>query len=587
MMPDAKQLLAGTPRSLVGNNRPRRIQFGCWIALIAIAAVRAWFTRYELTPDSMSYLDIARAVAEGHIAAAINSYWSPGYPLLVSPFFRVIHPSPYLEFPLVHGINLLVFTAALAAFHLFWSELLLHSQKRLADRNRQIPQAAFWALGYAAFGIATLNIIGIGLVGPDLLVCAVSLMAASCVMRFRCTPGVGRALLLGLELALGYYIKAPFFPLGFVFIFCACWNKRPSMRMVAFAGFATATFVLSCAPLVFALSVANKRITFGDSARLAQAFYLNGVQYFRHWQGGPPGSGMPVHPTHKLNDLPQIYEFAANNMGTYPPWFAPAYWNAGIRPHIVLKRQAVVFVRNLALEFQIFMESAAPLLLVLIILVLLGRSAVEWTRHFLRFWFVWTPGAAALFMFALIHVEPRFLGGWFVLLYAGGIAACMSDIDPAMRHAIQSIAAAALATVAAILILQSSREAVGIDHADGRSAEDASIAVNLLRSGLHPGDSVAIIGDGTGAYWAHLARLRIIAEIPAASASRPELPARDFWESNPDLQQEALRILARTGAKAVIAGANTSILDAPPVQLPSQWRKVGETRAYVRFFSNP
>ena len=42
----------------------RRIHSGCWVALIAIALVRAWFTRYELMGgDSLSYLDIARAVA--------------------------------------------------------------------------------------------------------------------------------------------------------------------------------------------------------------------------------------------------------------------------------------------------------------------------------------------------------------------------------------------------------------------------------------------------------------------------------------------------------------------------------------------
>jgi hypothetical protein len=59
----------------------RRIHSGCWVALIAIAIVRAWFTRYELVVgDSLAYLDIAREVAGGHPGAAIHAYWSPGYP---------------------------------------------------------------------------------------------------------------------------------------------------------------------------------------------------------------------------------------------------------------------------------------------------------------------------------------------------------------------------------------------------------------------------------------------------------------------------------------------------------------------------
>ena len=67
------------------------------------------------------------------------------------------------------------------------------------------------------------------------------------------------------------------------------------------------------------------------------------------------------------------------------------------------------------------------------------------------------------------------------------------------------------------------------------------IATGPLQNGLHAGDHVAVIGDGTGAYWAHLARLHIVAEIPVGSASRPGLPAMDFWESEPGSQQKSIR----------------------------------------------
>jgi hypothetical protein len=185
-------------------------------------------------------------------------------------------------------------------------------------------------------------------------------------------------------------------------------------------------------------------------------------------------------------------------------------------------------------------------------------------------------------MFALVHVEPRFLGGWLLMLFAGGVCACVLPTDNGTSCAVRCISVAALITAGAALILQASREAVGIDHAAGRSSADASIAVGLLNSGLHPGDPVALIGDGTGAYWAHLARLRIVAEIPAATPAG--LTALEFWESGPELQQRGLKILERTGAMAVIAGANPSIVDAVPLRMTAQWRRIDGTRVYIYFF---
>lgn len=584
MTTQEKLAVAGNPSDIEASLVVRRLQIVCWVAGIALAVVRVWFTRYELTPDSMSYLDIARAVAEGHRHVAINAYWSPGYPVLISLFLRLFHPTAYWEFPLVHAVNLLIFVGTLASFQMFWREAFQWHRKYAEGWDTAIPEDAFWALGYAVFGIAILNIITVALVGPDLLVVAFCCLAGCSALRFRRAPGIGRALLLGLVLALGYYVKAPFFPLAIVFILCACWQRPVSPRIVLLAGTAAAAFLLACAPLVNALSQASGRLTFGDSARVNQAFYVNGVQYFRHWQGGPQGSGVPVHPTRKLSDYPQIYEFAADDLGTYPPWFAPTYWYAGIRPHLDVRRQTILFIRNLAVEFQIIMESGAAIVCVTIILALLTGCRKRLVPGLLQLWFVWVPGVVALLMFALIHVEPRFLGGWLMMVFAGVACVCVLPPDAGTSRAVRCIGTAALITTAAAILLQASREAVGIDHVEGRSSEDATIATGLLRDGLHAGDHVAVIGDGTGAYWAHLARLQIIAEIPAGSASRPSLPAMDFWESGSESQKRALGILQRTGAKAVIGGANPSFADAVPSRIPAGWKRIEATRAYVYFF---
>jgi len=532
----------------------------------------------------MAYLDIAREIAEGHPGVAIHACWSPGYPVLLSLFLRLFHPNAYWESPLIHFVNVLIFIGALACFRLFWGEVL-HWHRSMAVRDAQIPGLAFWAIGYAVFSIATLNVIRVSMIAPDLLVFTFCCLAGWSALRFRSTPSTGRALLLGLVLALGYYAKSPFFPVGIVFVLCACLRWPLSRRVILLGGLAFITFLIACAPFVTALSISKARLTFGDTARLNEAFFIDGVQFYEHWQGGPPGSGMPIHPTRKMSDYPEIYEFGKKNMGTDPPWFDPTYWYDGINPHVNFRRQAIVFVRNLALQFQITMESGAELVCVAVILALLTRYRKPWIERFSQLWFVWMPGIAALTMFALIHVEPRYLGGWLVLLFAGVICACSLPADEGTRTAVRCVGIAALITAGSSVMLQASREAVGIDYAASRSSRNPAIAVYLLNNGLRPGDDVALIGNGYMAYWAHLARLHLVAEIPAGITSRPGHPALDFWESTPQQQQRALQILERTGARAVIAGSQESLAASVPSNVPPPWKKIGETGAYVYFFA--
>lgn len=560
----------------------RRLQIGCWIALIAIAIVRAWFTRYEFGGDSVSYMDIGRMIAEGHIGAVVHAYWSPGYPICLSILW-LLHPNAYWECPLVHFVNVLIFIGALGAFQLLWSEVRLWHMNYAKNYGAAVPEFAFWAIGYSIFAIATLNVITVGLVHPDMLVAAFCCLAGWSTLRFRDAPSVGGALLLGLILALGYYAKAPFFPIGFVFILCGCLARHVPRRTVLLAGISLAAFLLASAPFIVALSLAKARLTFGESARLSQAFYINGVEHYVHWQGGPSGSGMPTHPTRKLNDHPAIYEFRAENMGTYPPWFDPTYWYEGVTPHTNWKFQTKIFVANLILEFQIIVDAAAVLTCAVMVLAMLTGTGLRWIEGFRHFWHIWIPALMAFLMFALVHVESRFLGGWLVLLFAAAVCACSLPENRITGRAAECIGLVALIIVAASLVSQASQEALRGDYAIGRSPRNAIIADYLLKNGLHPGDRVAIIGDGMYTYWAHLARLHVVAEIPANIRWYREHPALDFWASGPQQQSNALRILAQTGAEAVIADPQGLVPGLEPSITPAGWEKIDGIDTYVYF----
>jgi hypothetical protein len=106
-------------------------------------------------------------------------------------------------------------------------------------------------------------------------------------LRFRRAPEVSRALLLGLVLALGYYAKAPFFPMGLVFILCACIGKPVSRRTIFLGGTALATYLLACAPYIAAISFAKGHFTFGESSRLAEASTSIEFSITNIGKGGP------------------------------------------------------------------------------------------------------------------------------------------------------------------------------------------------------------------------------------------------------------------------------------------------------------
>src|SRR5205807_8775960 len=82
----------------------------------AAGAVYAWAARHEMTPDGMSYLDVASAFMRGDWRMALNRQWSPLYPALMALTLRVVRPAPYDEFATVQVLNYVIFLGALVSF---------------------------------------------------------------------------------------------------------------------------------------------------------------------------------------------------------------------------------------------------------------------------------------------------------------------------------------------------------------------------------------------------------------------------------------------------------------------------------------
>src|SRR5215831_10821827 len=93
-----------------------------WCAFCVLwAGLLAWATRHEMNSDGMSYLDLASAALADGPQQLISGYWSPGYPALLALGFLLLQPSPVMEFPLVHLVNLVIFALVLCTFVFFLS----------------------------------------------------------------------------------------------------------------------------------------------------------------------------------------------------------------------------------------------------------------------------------------------------------------------------------------------------------------------------------------------------------------------------------------------------------------------------------
>jgi hypothetical protein len=108
-----------------------------------------------------------------------------------------------------------------------------------------------------------------------------------------------------------------------------------------------------------------------------------------------------------------------------------------------------------------------------------------------------------------------------------------------------------------------------------RPFEQWQVAQALHGIGVASGDSVTYIGTGLDAYWAHLAGVRIIAEIP----QRDE---RTFLQGETSQKWAAMKTFAGLGAKAVVTRSD-GVAASFPV-----WARISGTRYYVfRFNASP
>jgi hypothetical protein len=557
-----------------------RLKVLLWLLAIAIGATQTWATRHTISPDGMSYLDVGETYARGDFGMGLNSYWSPLYPLLVGLGLRLIQPLPINEFVAAHWIGFVFFLGALASFEYFLREMLRSRSEGPEAGDSPMPDWAMLTLGYALFIWSSVCLVRVSAIAPDMLASCLIYLAAGLVLRLRRPhSNAGLALLLGAVLGVAYLVRAPMLPLSFVFLGVSYFsiaqhNRKKALRHTLLAA---AVFLAIAAPLIAALSISRGRPTFSDAGKLNYAWYINDATLFVHWQGENAGLGRPVHPTRRILDAPAVYEFATPFKATYPPWYEPAYWNEGMSTHFNLKGHLKLLTISAGVWWQIFFMAQRGLLVVFLILLFAGREG--WSRRLAGQWHLLAPVAAALALYTMLNLETRYVGPYVVLLWLVLLAAVRFEAaGPAKR-----LAAGVTATFAIFMLL-----GIGAEMREGWSAGRAlktraqrQVVETLERMGIGTGDPVASIGDAFRAYWAHLAHVRIVAEIPSRGPYH-EITAGDtdrFWSADAATQARVFDALRKAGAKAVVTD------EAPACAPASGWKRISDANHHVLLLS--
>ncbi len=538
---------------------------------LLLGAAEAWAGRYEMTPDGISYLDLADYFGRGDWLHGVNALWSPLYPFLLGLFMRVARPDPFWEFPAVHLLNLGIYVFALGCFEFFLRQWLRDEELRhvSSPQEQVLPQQARMVLGYGLFIWSSLNLMNPWWVSPDLLFAAfVYLSVGFALLVRRDHSGMWPWGALGFVLGLGYLAKVPLLTLAPVILVVAFPSALPLRRVTTRVAFAVGTLMLVAWPFILGLSMAQHRFTLGESARLNYLWHVNQITY-RNWQG--EGTvGRPLHPTRRIFRDPPVYEFAEPIHATYAPWFDPAYWFEGATPRFDLRGHLSQIRSAAKTYYGIFVREQAALVTAGLTLLLLG-SLRSIRRRILVQIPLLAPAIAGLAMFAAVHLEPRFIGSFVTLLWLGVFSLVTVPDRRSARWATTLVVVALLVLMASTAdrtlyaVRETARSLRGIQpsrHVDWQVAEA------LREMGLNPGDRVAVIGAGEHAYWARLAHVRIIAELPAEATNA-------FWSAQPETRASVLQALRQTGTRVAVAR---------PVsvhELGQGWSRIKDTGYYV------
>ena len=507
-----------------------------WVASAVVAAlVDAWGSRFNLNPDGISYIELARHAVDHGPGQLINGLWSPGYPGLLMWPIEWARNGPGALIPALHLTNVILYVMALGLF----LRLLRAAEPGTPAAVDQPLVQHTTALGAALFAAIALISIGLGLITPDFGVLLCVLAAAACCFQLELAASTSWAIALGAVMGVGYWMKGILLPLNVLLLVLLFVIPPRIARARTRIAMAAVTFAVVGLPLVLLVSRHVGHLTTGEVGRLNYAWEIDGVTPFVGWLGDSTARfGVPEHPPRILQRVPLTLEFAEPVHATYPLWFDPAYWYAGLRPRFELGGHWRALTRGLIGIGQVLLDQWV----VIAGLLALGFATTAApppapARRTPLVLGLWSLGAGLVY--AAVHVEPRYLAGF---LLTGSIAAWAWLTRRAPRPALRVVLPLVVIGVMASVAFSVQQNTGGFDP--GYRPDYLVDADHIAAAGLHPGDRVATVGDAFEQYVAFAAGTPIGAQV---------IDSVRFWQASPGERSELQGRLAAAGVRALLA----------------------------------
>jgi hypothetical protein len=297
------------------------------------------------------------------------------------------------------------------------------------------------------------------------------------------------------------------------------------------------------------------------------------------WISGVPRSGIPKHPVRKIFNDPPVYEFGSPyERSTYPRYHDAGYWFSGAHPYFDLKQQLKAIFVNSKLYFQIFFYLVPELVVSFLLLSFMSNRKWFYFKDLSKYLSLIVPSTVAMVLYLLVHLEERYIAAFFLIFSLSTLLTfCLPDSIES-RKLFKSITIVVLIMFTIKLSALTGQNVINIFHnvIKGRDANVTwNIASGLNQAGIKAGDKVATIVDDYNQYWARLAKVTIVAEIPS------EYDINNFWTAHDVIKSKVISAFAKTGAKVIVTENIPSY--AIDYALKSGWKRVGSYNYYIYF----
>ena len=573
-------------RISIAATRMRRATF--WIIVAVAGFLQAWAHRLLIDHDAVAYLDVAENYARGAWGAALNGFYSPMYSWLIAIPFYIFKTPRSGNSIVLHLVNFAGYLGAYASFEFFLGQLIRKESgvTGAADSSEAegLSEIAWHTLGLGLFLYTSLymaNVSGHSGQGdpgstPDIFVMLAVFLAAGFLIRIQTGEAkAGTYAALGAVLAFGYLVKTVMFPLSFVFMavagLLALRNRKNAWAFLLTPVF----FALVAGPWITVLSHAKGRFAYGDAGNLTYRWLVGPHENPVEWGGQTQEGENLTHPPRMLYNDPPVYEFATPMPGTFPLWYGSSYWLDGWKLKFSWAGQKRILHESYSTYWEMLNYQKEYLVLWLALLFLQG-TVLFYFKNFLRQWALWLPALAGLGMYALVRVEPRYVAAFIVVLWMSLFAAVkFPKKELVQQFALCAVFAAVLTTGLGVLHGSANDFHTILRHAP---SEQAEVAEGLRKLGVREGQTLATIGIPRDSfYWARLASVRVVSEIPSPNVNQ-------YWQASQDTQEKVRSAFARSGAVAIVTDTMPAQVVLPEssrtATLPG-WEQIGTTSYYL------